>query len=99
MAPTTPVALSFEELRTTVLNKPVLRGPYGTAWQRVMGRAWDESLDKITQARRARWPGMAPSDALPYIGHERGLEQVRQVGVGGGFETEPQYRADLINAW
>lgn len=83
---------TFEQLRTQLLNKPFLSGRYGTAWQRVMGRAYDEALNRITQARRARWPDYCPPDGLYWHSVERGLERVSQ-------ESETDHRTRLRAAW
>lgn len=101
-APSTSiVAATFEELRSRVLIKPYMVGdPYAEGWQRVMGRAWDEGLDKITQARMARWPDYCPSDGLVYLAKERGLERVLVVGTTGGqLQSESSFRGDLVSAW
>lgn len=95
----TPVS-TFSDLRQDALNKTILKGPYGRAWQRVMGEAWDEQIDRMYQARRARWPDYCPVDGLFYIGVERGLERVFFVGVHPKVvEDEKLYRRRLREAW
>ena len=89
--------LTFEELRTTQLNKPAFRGRFGVAWQTVMGQAWDVELDRITQARRARYPEYCPEDGLFYLGVERMLERVTK--ADGTTEALTDYRSVLRRAW
>ena len=94
------VVATFKDLRTNVLNKPPMARKYGNAWQSVMGNAMDTALDRISQARRARWPRNCPVDGLFYIGRERNLEWVTIVGTAGATkEPEGDYRYDLVNAW
>jgi hypothetical protein len=91
--------VTYEALRSGPLNKGFLSGPTGTRYQRVLGRAMDRELDRLTWARRSRWPDWAPSDALLYIGGERGLEQVVIMGRPTLREPEPDYRGRLRGAW
>jgi hypothetical protein len=99
MAPQPTVASTFEEARLE-LNKPYFQNdPWGEGWQRVLGQAMDRALDRVTQARRARWPGYCPSDGLLYLSKERGLERVRLMGKNGQLEAEDDHRIDLIGAW
>lgn len=83
---------SYADLRSRLLIKPFLDGPDGRAWQGVFGRAMDEELDRLYQAKRVRYPNHCPTDALFYLAAERGLERVPQ-------ESEAQHRARLRDAW
>lgn len=85
-------AETYEELRTRVLNRPFLAGPFGTAWQAAMGAYQDVQLDRLFQAKRVRWPEWCPTDALTYHASERGLERIPT-------ETEAAHRRRLRTAW
>lgn len=52
-----------------------LQGLWGARWLQSLGQVKDEWADKLKQAIKVRLPGLAPLDALPYIGSERGLPQ------------------------
>lgn len=82
---------TFAALRQT-LNKQFLNGPFGRAWQRTLGQLFDESVNRLVQARVARLPSFCPEDALQYIGSERQLE--RAFG-----ESISDYREVLRTAW
>lgn len=90
---------TFAELRSGPLNKGFLSGPDGVAYQEVLGRAMDAEMDRFAWARRCRWPDWAPSDALPAIGAERGLERVILMGDPSAQEAEGDYRGRLRGAW
>lgn len=94
------VVVTFARFRAETRNKSYLSGRWGTAWQTTLGGAWDAELRRTIWARRARWPDWAPSDALLYLGAERGLERVQLVGKPLGVqESEPAYRTRLRVAW
>jgi len=89
---------TFEQLCTVTLQKPCFDGPYGRAWQGVMGRAYDTQMDRLYYAKECQWPDYTPTDALQYLAAERGLE--RTVIVGSGVaEDETLYRSRLRDAW
>lgn len=83
-----------------MINRSFLSGKWGTLWQKTLGAAWDAEILRTTWARRSRWPDWAPSDALLYIGAERGgMEQALIMGSGGQVEAESLWRTRLRQAW
>ena len=72
---------TFEQLCTVTLQKPCFDGPYGRAWQGVMGRAYDTQMDRLYYAKECQWPDYTPTDALQYLAAERGLERTVIVGI------------------
>lgn len=71
---------------------PWLLGPLGARFLQAKGEQLDWLADRMSQAVKARFPLVCPSDALPRIGEERGLPR-------GVAEPEAQYRARLQAAW
>ena len=65
-----------------------LRRPYGAAWHVGLGDAKDNLQARAADAACARMPGLAPDDALPELGDERGIES-------GPQETTAAYRERL----
>src|SRR5260370_27218568 len=66
--------------------------PQGQAWQGLMGDVEDTLVDRAKQAVKARFPLLAPPDALTALGVERQLPQ-------GPSETTAAYGARVQNAW
>ena len=56
------------------------------------GTVLDDNIDTVKEAVKARFPDYAPSDALPYIGSDRGLIQ-------GPTETTADFITRLKTAW
>lgn len=82
--------MSFVAFRKE-LSPPPLRNPQGRTWDTALGNAEDETANRARDAVAARMPGVAPDDALPSIGLERGIEQ-------GVSETNPVFRERLMQA-
>lgn len=89
---------TFEALRVRGVNKTILDGPYGRAWQRVFGTVADVQLGRLRDAVSASWPTYAPEDALTYIADERDLERLG-VLPSGTPEALAVYRPRLRAAW
>ena len=62
------------------LVKPEHDGPWGRAWQRVMGGEYDKSWARLEQARAVRWPEYTPPDAL-YDRHHQPPIATRSIGL------------------
>jgi len=90
---------TFKALCAQLLQKTIFDGPYGRAWQEVMGASMDEDQLRFFYARAVRWPSYTPTDALFYLAAERGLERVILVGSGGILEDETKHRERLKHAW
>lgn len=71
---------------------PWLLGPLGAAWLSAFGATKDSIVDRAKQSVKARFAGIAPSDALSTMGGERGI-------LRGPTEGEASYRARIQNAW
>jgi hypothetical protein len=71
---------------------PWLLGPYGMAWLSAFGDQKDWIADIVRQAVKARFPNLAPSDALQLIAEERSL-------LRGLTEPEVNFRSRLLTAW
>ncbi len=67
-------------------------GPVQAAVERVYGGEKDEQLDRVRQALQVGYPGLAPSDALGYIGSERLLPRA-------AAETTDDYAERLRTVW
>ena len=73
--------------------QPVFQqGPYGVAWGGGFGEVKDQLMNAMKLGVMARFPNLAPLDALGQIGLERGIFQ-------GPNETTAEYIAQLLNAW
>ena len=70
------------------LSPTWMRRPYGAAWHTAMGDAKDNLQSAAADAACARMPGLAPADALPMLGDERGIE-------AGPSESSAAYRERL----
>jgi hypothetical protein len=73
-------------------NVPWLSRPFGAAWVEAQAIVHDVTVDGAREAAKARFVGIAPSDALPHHADERALEQ-------GAGETEESWRSRLLDAW
>lgn len=69
-----------------------LQGYAGKGYLAARGSRKDAFVQGCREAVKARFPGVCPSDALPYHGRDRLLDQ-------GPGETEASYRARLLAAW
>jgi len=67
-------------------------GPVQEALERTYGNEKDEQQDRITQALQVGYPGLAPADALKFIGAERMLPRV-------SGEADNVYAERLRTAW
>lgn len=75
------------------IQVPWLTGnPVGKAYNVVFGTMLNQQVDLFRQAVKARMPGLAPEDALPYIGEERNL-------MRGPDETTDHFRERLQKIW
>lgn len=66
--------------------------PAGQAFQGALGDVEDSLIDRAKQAVKARFPLLAPPDALTAIGVERQMPQ-------GPGESTAAYAARLVDAW
>lgn len=76
-------------------NLPIpwlVSGPNGTAEATANGTVLDGQIDLLRQAAKVIFPDNAPSDALPYLAHDRVLIQ-------GPTETEANFRTRLRTSW
>lgn len=71
---------------------PWLLGKWGRRWLYMTGLVFDALVEATRQAVKARFPTVAPDDAIPLIGKDRVLEP----GLGESLDT---YRARIIGAW
>jgi hypothetical protein len=71
---------------------PWLRDPVSDTTHRVQGDAKDKLVARLRAGVRARYPLIAPEDALERIGNERGIER-------GPDEDRETYAARLASAW
>lgn len=90
---------SYAALCADAYNKPCTSGPFGRAWQLVMGGAMDVEYDRFWWAKMIPRPELTPTDALFYLAAERGLERVILIGTGGTLEDETLHRRRLKDAW
>lgn len=89
---------TYEEYRSLFLNKPFFQNDFGIGWQEAMGAAWDAEIVNLKAAAKVGFPLLTPSDALPWLGLERGLEQILPTLNQAG-ESEQVYRTRLQQAW
>lgn len=82
----------FNKWQLETLAPGWLRGPLGEGLALAMGHMKDAFAQAARQAVKARFPLLAPADALPSIGADRMLERMPP-------ETEPSYSARLVAAW
>lgn len=71
---------------------PWLLGKWGRRWLYMTGLVFDALVEATRQAVKARFPTVAPDDAIPLIGKDRVLEP----GLGEDLDT---LRARIIGAW
>lgn len=83
---------SFSDYQATNLAPGWLQDEAGEAWLRAFGAAKDELVARAKEAVKARFPTLAPADALSLIGEERGIDQ-------GATESEASYRLRVRAAW
>ena len=79
----------------TYLPKSVpawLQGKWGRRFFVAVGRRMDAIVTALGDASGAKFPALAPEDALPYIAAERGLPR-------GPAETLANHRLRLADAW
>ncbi len=74
------------------LAPPWLLRPKGATFLGALGDGMDFVAVSAKEAVKARMPELCPTDALPHIGEERGIER----GLAEGYDS---YRARLISAW
>lgn len=74
------------------LSPTALQGPVGTAFESAFGAMKDAQLARLVASVKAKFPGLAPADALAAIGVERGMPR-------GGSESDAAYAARLLDAW
>lgn len=93
------MAAPFQQTSLTVyqdyqakLSPTALLRPNGAAFEAAFGSVKDAQLDRDIAAVKAKYPNVAPSDALSIIGADRGIPR-------GQSETDAAYAARLVNAW
>lgn len=74
------------------LHPTHLAGPWGIAWGQSLGTVKDGVRASFAYAVKAHFITVCPTDGLPAIGYERGLER-------GPSESTPTYRLRLQGAW
>jgi hypothetical protein len=74
------------------LSPTALLSTNGAAFEAALGSVKDIELDRVFASVKARFPGIAPEDALAIIGAERGIQR-------GQSETAASYAARLVAAW
>lgn len=73
-------------------SPPWMRGPMGTNWQTAHGLLKDGLREAMKLAVKARFPGLAPGDALDLVGHT--LQIPRAFA-----KNDAQYVSALLNGW
>lgn len=81
----------FREWYVSTLFPAWLLGPMGQGFALAFGQIKDAAKDAAKEAVKARFPLLAPADALPSIGSDRLLER--------GAQTEAAFRAYLAEAF
>ena len=74
---------------------PWLLGKNGRAWLTAVGDVKDSLSDRLKRAVTARFPTLAPTDALAKIGEERGIRRA----VGESDESYAARVADALSLW
>jgi len=69
-----------------------LKGLWGQRWINALGGKQDALVTHAKDGTKSRYPDIAPSGALPYIGDERGIEKAPG-------ESDADYRLRLWGAW
>jgi hypothetical protein len=83
------------EVFQPAIQAPFEQGPYGLAWGNAFGEVKDQLMNEMMLSVMARFPTLAPLDAIGAIAAERGLFQ----GQFGTPETTAHFIARLLNAW
>lgn len=82
------------------LAPPWLQGPNGTALERQYGAEKDLQLERARRGILARVPGLAPPDALDYIGQERQLPRATTESPSdNGGAKDQAYAERLRTCW
>lgn len=76
----------------------LVSGPNGRADVTSYGTVLDGQVALVKAAVKARFPELAPADALPYLASERGLLQGGTIG-GGPSESNSAFGTRLKQAW
>jgi hypothetical protein len=84
-------AVTWKDYQTDIAP-PWLQAGSGWAWLRALGDMKDELELRVKDATKARFPLLAPVDALAVLADERGLPQ-------GGYESVAEWSARLQAAW
>lgn len=74
------------------LAPPRLQRRWGAGFLRVLGTAIDRTVAAAKAAVKARMVALAPADALPYLGRDRGIDRYYP-------DTDETYRARLLDPW
>ncbi len=82
----------FNEWQLKTLFPGWMQGPLGGGLALALGHLKDAFAQTARQAVKARFPALAPADALPSIGADRLLERVP-------FDSDGSYRLRLLAAW
>lgn len=82
---------SFEEYQRALMPAG-MAGPYGLAWATARGATKDALALEAKEAVKARLVDIAPPDALPRLGADRGIARA----PGEGFDS---WRARIAGAW
>jgi hypothetical protein len=93
------MAAPFQQTSRTVyqdyqakISPTALLRPNGAAFEAAFGSVKDAQLDRDIAAVKAKYPNIAPSDALNIIGADRGMPR-------GQSEGDAAYAARLVNTW
>lgn len=74
------------------VSPPWMRGRMGAAWTEAKAIVFEVLADATREAIKARFPLIAPEDALPYLSSERGLEKMPA-------ESVATWRERIWSAW
>lgn len=74
------------------LSPTALLNPVGAAFVAAFASCKDAVLERCLQSVKAKYPGVAPADALAAIGADRQMPR-------GGSESDAAYAARLLDAW
>jgi len=83
--------MSYESFRKS-WGPSWLQQPGGQDWQAAHGRFADKLVSQVKSAVLSQFPGLCPSDALPYLGNEIGIPR-------SPAGTDESYGEKLQRAW
>lgn len=84
--------MTFEEYQSRTLAPGWLQDPDGLGWNGALGAQKDILTAAAKEAVKARFPELAPEDALQLLAIERGIDR-------GQTETLEGFRGRVLGAW